>query len=419
MVELKMRKSADAVTLMQQNFDISDVKVLYPQNIDWNKWFDYRPDVPFSDEVVDFLSALSTSLLKDRESRLYPDVITFAFFCRKGNLLKLKSVYTDGGIGLGRGIVFHIAPSNVPINFGYSLVSGLLAGNYNVVRVSSKEFPQVDIIVRHIATMGAEYQNVLNRIALVRYGHDSKANDYFSSICHVRVIWGGDATIAKLRQSAIQPRAYDVTFSDRYSFAVVNADEMVKETNIQKIAEDFYNDTYLFDQNACSAPHLVVWLGEDNNKLRAKEMFWTALHDEVTKKQYHFQPVMAVDKETAFYRQSQAMDIKRIQTDDNIMVRVKLNSLSKDIDDYRCKCGYFSEYDAGDINEIVPIIKYKYQTMAVYGMSHDMLKSFVVDNRLIGIDRIVPFGETTAFSLTWDGYNLIHSLSRIILNAYN
>ena len=171
------------------------------------------------------------------------------------------------------------------------MVSGLLAGNYNVVRVSSKEFPQVDIIVRHIATMGAEYQNVLNRIALVRYGHDSKANDYFSSICHVRVIWGGDATIAKLRQSAIQPRAYDVTFSDRYSFAVVNADEMVKETNIQKIAEDFYNDTYLFDQNACSAPHLVVWLGKDNNKLRAKEMFWTALHDEVTKKQYHFQPV--------------------------------------------------------------------------------------------------------------------------------
>ena len=57
-----MRKSADVVILMQQNFDISDVKVLFPSKIDWDVFEQYRPDTPFSDEVVDFLSALSSAL---------------------------------------------------------------------------------------------------------------------------------------------------------------------------------------------------------------------------------------------------------------------------------------------------------------------------------------------------------------------
>lgn len=413
-----MRKSADVVILMQQNFDISDITVLYPKRIDWDNWCAYRPDVPFSDSVIETLGALSASLLKDRASRLYPDVTTFAFFCRKANLLKLKRQYTDASIRLGRGIVFHIAPSNVPINFGYSLVAGLLAGNYNIVRVSSKEFPQVDMIVRHLYRLQQEnddiYQAVLNRIALVRYDHESKAGDYFSSVCQVRVIWGGDGTIAQLRKSELPSRSFDVTFADRYSFAVLNADELVNETHMGRIAEGFYNDTYLFDQNACSAPHLIVWLGSEENRKKAKEMFWSAVYEEVKKKRYSFQPVMAVDKLTAFYRQSQAMEITKVGGEDNLLVRSQLGELCASIDDYRCSCGYFSEYDASNLNEIVPIIKYKYQTMASYGVAKTVLQDFVLTNHLIGIDRIVPLGETTSFSLTWDGYDLIRTLSRCV-----
>ena len=140
-----MRRSADAVILMRQDFENKDIQVLCPGGMIWNEWGQYRPDVPFSDVVIEYLSTLSSSLLRDRESRLYPDVVTFAFFCRKANLLAQKKKYVrDDNLRLGRGVLFHIAPSNVPINFGYSLVAGLLSGNYNIVRVSSKIFPQVD-----------------------------------------------------------------------------------------------------------------------------------------------------------------------------------------------------------------------------------------------------------------------------------
>ena len=92
------------------SYDISDVNVLFPAKIDWQEFEKYQPWEPFADEVLEFLSVMSASLLKDRESRLYPDVVTFAFFCRKGNLKKLKEQYTDDKLRLGRGIVFHIGP---------------------------------------------------------------------------------------------------------------------------------------------------------------------------------------------------------------------------------------------------------------------------------------------------------------------
>lgn len=42
------------------------------------------------------------------------------------------------------------------------------------------------------------------------------------------------------------------------------------------------------------------------------------------------------------------------------------------------------------------------------------LESFVLENQLYGIDRIVPIGHITDFDLVWDGYDLIRTLSRVV-----
>lgn len=389
-------------------------------NIEWlhgsMEALDERPLVPFAEEVIEDLDTLSKALMKDPASRQFPDVVTFAFFCRRGNLMKLREQYQSPisnvqcQIRLGRGLIFHIAPSNVPVNFAYSVVAGLLAGNTNVVRVSQKQFPQVDIIVKHMREIG------MQRLTVVRYPHESNANEVFSAMCDVRVIWGGDATIATIRQNAIPPRAFDVCFADRYSFAALNADKMcdVSMYDVCKgLAEKFYNDTYLFDQNACSAPHLVCWLGENENVKKAKEVFWDAVQ-QVTEQKYQFQDVMAVDKLTALYKQACAMPTHEEETKNNILRRVEIDALPQDIDSFRCAGGYFTEYTAQSLDEIAPIVNEKYQTLAYYGFTQQELSDFVLRNRLTGIDRIVPFGETTAFSLTWDGMNLIERMSRIV-----
>lgn len=395
--------------------------LLFPKHINWDKFTAYRPDVPFSDEVIEFLNALSGVLMKDRQSRLYPDAITFAYFCRKANLLKLKTQYVrEGELRLGRGVLFHIAPSNVPINFGYSLVAGLLAGNANIVRVSSKQFPQVDLIIKHLHELmeSGQYDEVANRIALVRYDRTSDASAYFSSMANVRVIWGGDATIQKIRQNAIPPRAFDVCFADRYSIAAINPEAIMEasDADMKKLAEAFYNDTYLFDQNACSAPHTIFWVdnGDVNvngNVDKAKEKFWNAVHEHVAAK-YQLQAVMSVDKLTAFYRQAACMNVRKEEMPDNVVVRTELKELTKNIEDFRCACGYFSEKTISSLDEIAPIVNIKYQSLGYYGFGKEELRDFVIRNRFQGLDRIVPIGETTAFALTWDGYNLIDTFTR-------
>ena len=379
-------------------------------NIEWlvgsEETLNERPVVPFDDHVIEELDALSKALMKDPMSRQYPDVVTFAFFCRRGNLMKLKEQYASSAIRLGWGTVFHIAPSNVPVNFAYSVVAGLLAGNTNVVRVSQKQFPQVDIIVKHMRATN------MHRVAVVRYPHESNANEVFSNLCNVRVIWGGDATIETIRKNAIPARAFDICFADRYSIAAIRPKAILEADNCSLVAERFYNDTYLFDQNACSAPHLVCWEKSDG-LAEAKKRFWDAVY-EYAKAHYKFQDVMAVDKLTALYKQAVAMPTHDEETKDNVLRRVEIESLPCDIDSFRCAGGYFTECEVASLDDIAPIVSAKYQTLAYYGFEREELEAFVQRNHLTGIDRIVPFGETTAFSLTWDGRDLIQSMSRII-----
>lgn len=398
---------------MQQN---SNFNFLYPNQLDWDAFVLQKADMPFSSSVMEYLNALSASLLGDRNSRLYPDVVTFAFFCRKSNLMKLKNEFSDDKVRLGRGILFHIAPGNVPVNFGYTFVAGLLTGNNNVVRVSSKEFPQVDLIISHIKKLAqnAIHADVAKRLVLVRYDRMSDASAFFSSIANVRVIWGGDATIAAIRKYELQPRSFDVCFADRYSIAVMNAEAVMKATDeeINKLAENFYNDTYLFDQNACSAPHLIFWIKSAKLKL-GKIRFWNVLHQLVQKK-YNLQAVLAVDKLMAFCRQAVCMNAINEEMPDNYIIRTQLHQLPKNIDAFRCAGGYFSEYDIDSLDEIAPIITNRYQTLAYYGFNGDELAAFVIRNRLYGLDRIVPVGETTTFSLIWDGNNLVEMFTRIV-----
>ena len=129
------------------------------------------PLSPFSDEVILYLNELSSILLRMPEVRHYPDVVTFAFFCRKANLLHLQKEHATNSLRLGRGLVFHIAPSNVPVNFAYSLICGLLAGNNNIVRLPGKLFRQVDLIVEALRTLSADerFDMVSRMVHLIKY----------------------------------------------------------------------------------------------------------------------------------------------------------------------------------------------------------------------------------------------------------
>ena len=132
------------------------------------------------ERVIEFLGALSSRILKDKRTKEYPDVISYAFWIRKSSLMKMKKEYSSPYQRIGRGVALHIAPSNVPVNFAVSFTSALLAGNASVVRVSNKEFVQVDIIADAInALYQEEYADMEKYLVLIRYEHSEEITQIF------------------------------------------------------------------------------------------------------------------------------------------------------------------------------------------------------------------------------------------------
>jgi hypothetical protein len=409
-----MLKSEVVAIHMEQK--LIDVKVLSSGTLNVDELISLSPLKPFSPEIIDYLNALSEELRKDPLVRQFPDVATFAFYCRKSNLIQLKTRFiSDNELRLGRGIVFHIAPSNVPVNFAYSLFCGILSGNVNIVRVPSDNFEQVNIICNAITKLSQSdnYKEINKRIVLVSYDKQGQATSFFSSICDIRVIWGGDATIQQIRGSSIPSRAFDVTFADRYSISVINALQYLSTSKPVQVAQDFYNDTYLFDQNACTSPHLIVWIGTNEIIEKSQDIFWKSLHSVLKEKFARVQPVIAVDKLTTLFTQAcQLEGIKKVESEDNLIWRIQIDNLPKNIEDYRCSSGYFTEFKANSLLELAPIINRKYQTLSYFGFNKSELTEMIELLKPAGIDRIVPIGHSSDFSLIWDGYDLVRTLSR-------
>ncbi|MGN0513839.1 MAG: acyl-CoA reductase [Lachnospiraceae bacterium] len=401
-----MQKSEDVVIHMNEN----NIKYLVG-----NGEVTKRPLPIYSEIVLEFLDALSKTLRNYSDAKAYPDVLTFSFWCRKSNVLRLKEEYICKYRRFGRGIAFHIAPSNVPINFAFSLVFGLLSGNSNIVRVSEKDYKQVEIVCNAINSLLAkeEYGSLKNYIVVVSYGHDKEINDYFSSICAVRVVWGGDDTINEIRKSPILPRTVEIAFADRYSFAVFDEKEIEKLTSdeLSKLAEKFYNDTYLMDQNACSAPHMIFWIPSAERK--GRKFFWNSVH-EVSKK-YDLPAKKVIDKYTLICEMAAGGIDCKVMVYDNLLYVAQLDCKLEKIEDLRGKYGLFFECNLTSMDEIFSKLTEKTQTCVIYGIEPQTVINSISEVGCTGIDRIVNPGEAMDIGVYWDGYDIIGNMSRMIM----
>ena len=374
--------------------------------------------LPFDPQVMDFLSALSAALLQNKAAKAYPDIITFAFFCRRQSLKKIQKEAGDLSGRIGRGLVFHIAPGNVPINFAYSLVAALLSGNGSLVKASSQDFPQTRIVCEEIGALLAEsFSCLAPYVNILTYPREAQEiTQRFSAACDVRIIWGGDETVRRVREAPLSPFAFDVTFADRYSLLCLRPEAVLSlnETELSAMAQGFFNDTFLTDQNACTAPRLVYWLAEkDAAQTRdGQERFWQAVHAYAASR-YPIEPVISVDKLTALYQAAVNLSgAERIPMKDNLIARIRVDALTKPLLTFRCAGGCFVEYEAPNLNGLLPIAERRVQTLSYLGLDPRELQGWVLQNGLRGIDRIVPIGKTMDFSLIWDGYDFLRTLTR-------
>lgn len=376
-----------------------------------------NPLAPYSPEVIDFLSALSSRLFKNSICRNYPDIIGFAYWCRRANLIKLARNFNSKN-RVGRGLALHIAPSNVPVNFAFSYAFGLLAGNSNIVRIAEVKHQQALIICSVMNELLKEpiYQRVAKMTGIITYPRDDLITEALSAISHSRILWGGDKTIAHLRSLKTTPRCLDICFSDRYSICILGADQILVASDkiFYGLVEGFFNDVFLLDQNACSSPHLVLWVG-DNDKIElAKNRFWHALEELVLLRK-KIEPIHVIDKYTHLCRTAILLDECTLNNK-SVIYRLQRSNLPHNIESYRGRYGFFIETTDNNLDKFASIINERYQTVTYFGVSSEDIISRVIDSGLVGVDRVVPVGSALDIGVIWDGYDLIGMLSRVIAN---
>lgn len=373
---------------------------------------------PFSKEVVSFLDDFSRQINLRKDIKDFPDIKGLAFFCRKQNIMNFKKkYYNTDRIRFGLGLVFHITPSNIPTNFMYSLIFGLISGNSNIVKVPSRKFEEIKIICEEIENLLRKKKHLILKkmVRILRYNsEDNEITKNISEISDARLIWGGDETIKEIRKVETKARTIDVTFADRYSICMINSEKLLKLPNYKfKIfMKNFYNDTYEVDQNACSSPHIILWQG--NKKIDAKNKFWKNLNL-LVEKNYHPPSISSVDNYCRFSKELlKNNNLASFNVLNKSLYVMKLKKINAKSFVKKSKWGFFYELDINKLQNIKHLIKKKLQTITYFGYSKKFLVKFFSENNFNGIDRIVPIGQALNINLVWDGYDLTTKLTREI-----
>lgn len=375
----------------------------------------------FAPPTLAFVDALSGALMRSTTARQYPELMALAFWMRKANLARLEQSFVQElgeRLLVPRGTVFHVAPSNVDTIFVYSWFLALLSGNRNIVRLSSKNSAQSQVLIQAIVELlnNPEHAEIAARTLLIRYPAANKAiTAELSAVCDVRVIWGGNSTVNEIRAIPIPPSAMDVAFANKYSIAMIQAvDWLAKDDNARDAEiQEFWNDAYWFDQMGCSSPRLVLWVGEQAPVEQAKQDFWARLDALLAKKQTRFSDADYVNKLMAVNSLAIDSNIHISTGTTNNLVRVWLETPALHID-YHCGVGLFFESRLETLAALRGLLSRTVQTISYSGWTKEDMRAFVLDMPLAGIDRIVPFGQALNFAPVWDGFDLTRMFMREI-----
>jgi hypothetical protein len=373
---------------------------------------------PFDEKRTGFLKTLSKNILSNKKAKNFPDLITFGYWCRPSNINRLKSYYDDIDIRLGLGLAFHVAPSNVPMNFAFSFIFSLLAGNSNIVRIPSRGFDQIRIFLEIFNDTAKDYPDIYLGTVFLNYDSaDQYLTKFFSENSDARIIWGGDESVIAIKCMPSKERAVDVIFSDRYSGSIIDvvALSLLNEKEYKRFVHNIFNDIFLMDQNACSSPRVFFWLGGSTRSFtKIQKKLWADV-SVYSQQHYSIQPSQVISKfNNACIHSIQSETSNKIKFNNGYLFTQDISNNLPKLDSFKINSGYVLEKRIKNLTELTPFIDKKFQTLSYFGVSKSELKQFIKTQKPAGIDRIIPIGSALDIGIIWDGYDLVRTLSRII-----
>jgi len=373
-------------------------------------------NAPFAPEDFTYCQALSEALLKDPQSREYPDLIALGFWLRQANLKPLLAPYQlQDFFRQPLGLIFHSAPANVDSLFVYSGILSLLCGNRNVIRLSSRSGGSTAILIDKIGHLASEFPAQNARFQLIQCSYDSPQLTALIAEVDGRVLWGSDQAIQAQRQLQMPAHARELSFGHKFSLCLLGAEALLQadDTQFQQLLQLFYRDQLTFSQQGCSSAKAVLWLGENAQVQQAQQRFWPAFTELVAQKQ----PLNASEQYQALANAQQLIMSSGTQlslSQRQTISRIKIIELEPIFIRHHQGCGLFLELALADLTLLNPMLTQAHQTLTVWGVEPGMLKNWLSTVHT-GLDRVMPVGQALSFSPHWDGVNLIEQFSRKVV----
>jgi hypothetical protein len=380
------------------------------------------PSDPFSDDAVGFFVEVARRLTANPATAAMPDIRALAFWMRRAHLLELQHEFRSGiprgSIRLPRGLVFHLPPGNVDTIFMYSWMLAALCGNRNIVRLPRLRNPLTMALcaILNETLASPEFARCIPAFTVIGYGHDDAITAAISARSDVRVVWGGDATVERIRQIPLPPRTVELTFADRYSAGAIDARAFLDAVPVRRarLVEDFVSDTFAFDQGACSSPQVVVWCGAPEDATSAANAFFPAVADAARRRGYAVDAGTATAQTLAASALAADRNVRRVERYGRELLVVEVEG-PPDLSRVHVGGGYLLSLRVDRLADLAPHLVKSDQTLTQFGFAEDELRDFA--RRTVasgGIDRIVPFGHALTFDRLWDGYDLLGSFTRTV-----
>lgn len=366
----------------------------------------------------EFCATLSRLLLQDARARAHPDLQALGFWLRPAQVARMLEHYLTapaGCLAQPVGSVFMIPPANVDALFGYALAIALLCGNRVIIRLSSAETAAQVALCALIGEVLAQQPALRQRLALVRYGHDDAVTAALSQLCTVRLVWGGDATVAKIGAVPLPPLARQIGFGDRFSASVIDgaayqaADDAVR----MALVKNFYNDMYWYDQLACAAPRLLFWLGGD---AAGSADFCARLDAEARRRGYQPDVGASVAKLSMDY-----LALHDLPAEDYTVYSPALSVITcrdaaamQAFKQVNYGYGALVVCPIAAMEAIAASASAHDQTLTHWGLPPEKITALVQACGGRGYDRFVPVGQALQFDPVWDGHNLFGAMTKLV-----
>jgi hypothetical protein len=379
---------------------------------------------PFDESSIEFIDQLSQTLLANCQTR-FPDLYALGFWFRKSHMKLMRERCLRGTAGLSlqpKGLVFQVAPGNVDSLFLYSGLLAFLMGNRVAIRVSSRQTEQFRYLVDCLNQLLSQQTNAVASRWLI-FACDYQCNwlALLSARCDLRVLWGGDESINAMRQHSLNPAAKDISFAQRYSLLLVNAESVLATDRLEQLLSQFQTDVFSFSQQACSSPKCLVWQGDAETVARAKTIFWQAWNNTLGSPRSRERVKPLPEELMLKIERVQQMAVQapiRIQVMSGCLSRADIDPtyLNQALLALHPGYGLLLETRINALSELTECLQFRYQTLSYFGYERtDILSDAAINAGLLQkVDRVVPLGKANEFDELWDGYDLLHEFCRVV-----